>query len=281
MTEAEFAGLRAVLKRASGLDLGPDKRYLVESRLRPVWQAAGLASLADLIAAVARGGAAALEQSVVEAMATNETSFFRDKPLFDTLRHTILPRLMAARMGTKRLRVWSAAVSTGQEAYSVAMAATEAAPRSAGWTVSILGTDLSDVAVARARDGTYSQFEVQRGLPIRLLLEHFSKDAAGWTVSGELKRMTEFRTFNLLDRPDGLGLFDLILCRNVLIYLDRDTRSALLERLAAALAPGGALCVGASETVVGLSRALVPDREARGFAVLADAPSAATRAAFA
>lgn len=267
MTDDEFDELRRILRARSGLDLPVGKRYLAESRLRPVWQREGLDSLGSLIRRLALDRAGPLAQAVVEAMATHETLFFRDRATFDALRSVILPRLAAARQRTRRLRIWSAAASTGQEAYSLAMLIAELSPDLSGWHVTILGTDLSAAAIGQARSGTYSQFEVQRGLPIRMLLRHFTQDASGWTVSAALRRAVQFRCFNLMSDMRPLGTFDLVLCRNLLIYLDAATKTQLLAKLAGVLAPDGVLCLGASETVTGLTDDLVPDAEARGFSV--------------
>lgn len=268
MTKAEFEYLRRFLRQRSGLDLGPEKRYLAETRLEAVWRELGLASLASLVRKLMRGDDGTLGQAVVEAMATHETMFFRDGATFEALRSVILPRLVAARGRTRRLRIWSAAASTGQEAYSLGMLITELPPGLARWNISILGTDLSAAAIARARAGVYSQAEVQRGLPILTLLRHFEQGPAGWTASEELRRHVEFRSFNLLDDLAPLGTFDLVLCRNILIYLDTPTKSRLLAKLAGVLAPDGVLCLGAVESAVGLCDELEPDSEARGFSVL-------------
>lgn len=268
MTEDEFDDLRRFLRARSGLDLGSEKRYLAESRLRPMWKQHGLDGPGALVRKLLVDPTGPLAQAVLEAMATHETMFFRDKATFEALRTVILPRLIAARRRTRRLRIWSAAASTGQEAYSVGMLIAELGASLSGWHVSILGTDLSAPAIARARTGTYSQFEVQRGLPVWTLLRHFTQGPTGWTASAELRRPIAFRCFNLLDDLRHLGTFDLVLCRNLLIYLDAATKSQLLARLARALAPDGVLCLGVAETVSGLSEDLVPDPEARGFSVL-------------
>ncbi|WP_375458096.1 CheR family methyltransferase [uncultured Enterovirga sp.] len=269
MTADEFAFLRRFLRERSGLDLQVERRYLAESRLRPVWRAAGLDSAGALIGRLMQREDGALSQAVLDAMATHETMFFRDRATFETLKSVVLPRLVAARGRVRRLRIWSAAASTGQEAYSVAMLLADLpAPGLSGWQVTILGTDLSEAVLARARTGTYSQFEVQRGLPIRSLLQHFTQGSEGWTVSPALRRAVEFRTFNILDDMRPLGRFDLVLCRNLLIYLDGPTKARLLAKLAGVLAPDGVLCLGATETPHGLSGAFIPDPAARGFSVL-------------
>ena len=269
MNDAEFALLRRFVKARSGLDLGPEKRYLAESRLRPLSTAMFEGSLSRLVHALS-GADAALGQAVVDAMATHETMFFRDRLPFDVFRDELLPGLLAARAGERRLRIWSAAASTGQEAYSLAMLLAELGPRLAGWKVSILATDISAGAIAKATAGTYSQFEVQRGLPVRFLLKYFTQTVGGWTVSASLRAAVEFRQLNLLDDFAGLGRFDVIFCRNLLIYLDRSTKVALLERLARQLGPDGALSLGGAETASGFSQALAPHPESRGFFVRVD-----------
>ncbi|NNM73645.1 CheR family methyltransferase [Enterovirga aerilata] len=278
MTEAEFAFLRAFLKQRSGLDLGPEKRYLAESRLRPLCRDAGLGSLGELVRKLRSGEDRGLADAAVVAMATHETMFFRDRTPFETLRTDILPRLVEARSELRRLRIWSAAASTGQEAYSVAMIVQEMGLPAAGWTIEILGTDISPSAVERARAGTYSTFEVQRGLPVRHLLDHFSQAGTDWTISPALRSAVEFRVLNLLRDFGGLGTFDVILCRNLAIYLDAPTKTALFERLARVLAPDGALCLGTSETVLGYTRTLVADPERRGFFLHATAAAQPERA---
>ena len=275
MTEADFAFLRGFLRERSGLDLGPEKMYLAESRLRPICQDAGLASLGELIRRLRQGGDRGLADATIVAMATHETMFFRDRTPFEALRADILPRLLDARSSVRRLRIWSAAASMGQEAYSIALILHEMRPLLEGWNVQILGTDISPAAIARARAGTYSTFEVQRGLPVRHLLDHFTPAGADWTIAPELRAMVEFRVLNLLEDFRALGRFDLILCRNLAIYLDPPTKTALFERLAGVLAPDGSLCLGTSESVVGYTRVLAPDPQQRGYFVHAAARAVA------
>jgi chemotaxis protein methyltransferase CheR len=267
LSDSDFAYLRGFLKERSGLDLGPEKRYLAESRLRPICQDAGLRSLGDLVRRLRAGGDRGLGDAAVVAMATHETMFFRDRAPFEALRTEILPRLMASRAETRRLRIWSAAASTGQEAYSIAIILSEVQDLLQGWSVEILGTDISPIAIERARAGRYSTFEVQRGLPVRHLLHQFSPVGTEWAILPALRNMVQFRVLNLLEDFGPLGRFDLILCRNLAIYLDPPTKAALFDRLAAALAPDGALCLGSCETVLGYTRALAPDPENRGYFV--------------
>jgi chemotaxis protein methyltransferase CheR len=265
VTESDFAFLRGLIKSRSGLDLGPEKRYLAESRLGPLSRASGLRTLDELIQRLRVGRDEALARAVIDAMATHETLFFRDKAPFETLRTTILPTLAGSRPPGRPLRIWSAAASTGQEAYSVAMVVKDMADVLAGRPVEILATDLSSEAIERARTGIYTQFEIQRGLPIRSLLLHFTQCDGGWEILPELRRAVDFRVVNLLDDIAALGSFDLILCRNLLIYLDAPTKKKLLAKLSRALAPDGFLALGAAETTIGLSRALGPHPDAPGF----------------
>lgn len=270
MRAESFAFFAAFLKARSGLHLGPEKAYLLESRLAPVARTAGSASLDDLALRLGRTRDPGLESAVVNAMTTNETSFFRDRAPFDAFRATLLPRLMAARAEARRLRFWSAAASTGQEAYSLAMLVAET-PGLEGWSVEIVGTDISGDAIARAKSGLYSQFEVQRGLPITRLLRHFTQTGEGWVVSPALRAAVDFRTFNLLGALDRLGTFDVILCRNLLIYLDGPTRADLLTRMRRQLAPDGRICLGSAEAVTGLTRAFTSDPDAPGWLLPAPA----------
>lgn len=270
ITQAEFDVLRRFLKQRSGLDLGPEKQYLAESRLRPICDDAGVRSLGELVWKLQLDGDRGLADAVVGAMATHETMFFRDRTPFESLRTEILPSLISARAATKRLRIWSAAASTGQEAYSLAIMLHELRPLIEGWTVEILGTDISPSAIERARAGNYSAFEVQRGLPVRHLLDHFTHSGKVWTIGEHLRQAVTFKILNLLGDFAPLGTFDLILCRNLAIYLDPQTKTSLFERLAAALAHDGALCLGTSETVLGYTRALALDPVHRGFFVHAE-----------
>ena len=195
---------------------------------------------------------------MVEALTTNETLFFRDTKPFDHLRATVLPRLHAERPAGMPLRIWSAAASTGQEAYSLAMLVSELGAVLHGRTVQILGTDIARLPLARAREGFYSQFEVQRGLPARLLVKYFAKEAEGWRLIKPIRDMAEFREWNLLSNPSPLGRFDVIFCRNVLIYFDPPTKARVLDMLATCLAPGGLLYLGGAETINGLGCAMRP-----------------------
>ena len=217
MTPLDYDFLRQCLKSRSGLLLSSDKQYLVESRLLPVARKAGLANLAELVTALKLAHDAALMTAVVEAMTTNESFFFRDKMPFEHFRSTIMPALLAARRATRSIRIWCAAAATGQEPYSLAMALAGKAKELAGWTVEIVATDFVEDALGKARKGVYSQFEVQRGLPVTLLLKHFRQAGSAWELEPMLRESVDFRVHNLLDDCSGLGRFDVIFCRNVLI----------------------------------------------------------------
>ncbi|GJE37468.1 CheR family methyltransferase [Methylobacterium persicinum] len=265
MTEFDFEYLRAYLKQRSGLALSSEKRYLVESRLAPVCRRFNFATLRDLIGSLKITHDGAIERAVVEAMTTNETFFFRDRLPFDLFRDVVLPEALARNAARRRLRIWCAAASTGQEPYSIAMLLQEAAPRLSGWQVDLVATDISSEVIERAKLGLYSQFEVQRGLPVQWLLKYFTQIGEQWQISASLRSMVEFRQFNLLHGFEGLGSFDVIFCRNVLIYFDAPTKSEILGRFANSLIPGGALMLGAAETVIGLTDRLVPDTKHRGL----------------
>ena len=265
MTEADFTFLRDYLRKRSGLSLGGEKRYLVESRLSPVCRRFGIGTLADLVGTLRLSREGPLERAVVEAMTTNETFFFRDRTPFDLFRDVLLPGALVARANQRRLRIWCAAASTGQEPYSLAMMLAEAAPRLAGWRVEIVATDLSTEVLEKAKLGLYNQFEVQRGLPVQLMLKHFTQVGEQWRIAESLRQMVDFRPLNLLQPFEQLGTFDIVYCRNVLIYFDTATKADVLRRIADQLAPDGAVLLGAAETVIGITETLVPDPEHRGL----------------
>ncbi|WP_181706712.1 CheR family methyltransferase [Chthonobacter rhizosphaerae] len=265
MSPAEYDFLRQFLKARSGLVLSNEKQYLIESRLLPVARKAGLASIAALVSKLRDPREAQLADAVVEAMTTNESFFFRDKVPFDHFTQLMLPQLLERRAAKRHLRIWCAAASTGQEPYSLAMCLKEMGPRLAGWRVEILGTDISNEVLDRARAGVYTQFEVQRGLPIQNLLKYFTQSGDQWTISAELRSMVQWRKFNLLESFAGLGQFDIVFCRNVLIYFDQPTKADIINRIGKLLAPDGYMVLGAAETVVGLSEAFKPVPDRRGL----------------
>ena len=264
MTPLDYEYLRKLLRDRSGLDLSADKQYLVESRLIPLARKTGLAGIGDLVQKM-KGGAEALTMDVIEAMTTNETFFFRDKIPFDHLRETVIPELLQARASRKSLRIWCAASSTGQEPYSIAMCLKEMAPQLAGWRVEIVATDLSLGVLEKARSGLFSQFEVQRGLPIQLLVKHFRQIGELWQINADIRAMVQHRQLNLMQDFSHLGCFDVIFCRNVLIYFDQDTKLGVFNRLAKSLEADGVLALGAAESVVGITDAFKPYPERRGL----------------
>ena len=263
MTPLDYEFLRKLLKERSGLDLSSDKQYLVESRLNPLARRVGLSSIAELVAKI-KSGTEALTSEVVEAMTTNETFFFRDRIPFDHLRQTVLPGLVQARANRRALRIWCAACSTGQEPYSIAMRIKEFAPL-ARWRVEIVATDLSHGVLEKSKAGIFSQFEVQRGLPIQMLVKYFTQTGDLWQINADIRAMVQHRQLNLLQDFSHLGSFDVIFCRNVLIYFDQETKTAIFDRLARVLEPDGVLALGAAESVVGISDAFKPDPQRRGL----------------
>ncbi|WP_417686957.1 CheR family methyltransferase [Roseibium sp.] len=265
MTPTEFDFLKKFLKDRSGLVLSNDKQYLVESRLLPIAKIAKYETLSTLIGHLQRGGNAKLENDVVEAMTTNESFFFRDKTPFDHFNDTMLPALLEARSRTKTLKIWCAAASSGQEPYSLGICIKEAASKLAGWRTRIIGTDLSMEVLEKAKAGLYSQFEVQRGLPIQMLLKYFDQKGDMWQINPDLRAMIEWRKLNLLDNFSHLGEFDVLFCRNVLIYFDQPTKTEILDRLAKMVPEDGYLVLGAAETVVGLTDAFKPVAGKRGL----------------
>jgi chemotaxis protein methyltransferase CheR len=262
VTPLDYDFLRKCLKERSGLVLSADKQYLVESRLLPVARKAGVANLGELVAKLKDAREPALMSTVVEAMTTNESFFYRDKTPFDHFRATIMPALLAARKNARTIRIWCAAAATGQEPYSLAMSLKAMESEIAGWRIELLATDLSSEVLEKARAGLYTQFEVQRGLPIALLIEHFTQIGELWQIAPDIRAMVRYRQLNLLADFSQLGLFDLIFCRNVLIYFDQATKIDVLNRLARVTAGDGYLVLGAAETVIGLTDrfTMVPDK---------------------
>lgn len=248
-----FQKLAHLLNEHSGLLLAEEKSYLAETRLKPVAQKWGYSGIEALVRALGQDGEAALFDEVIDAMTTNESYFFRDAAPFRGFREQVVPTLLERRAGTKRLHIWSAACSSGQEPYSLAMLLAEMGERLKGWSVRILATDISQEMLDRARRGVFTQFEARRGVPQAMLRKYFEQSGDHWRVVDEIRRMVEFRHFNLLRHPSPLGRFDVVFCRNVLIYFDRPKRTAALEGIADVLAPDGYLALGGAETVLGLS----------------------------
>jgi chemotaxis protein methyltransferase CheR len=262
-----FDSFCAYLRRASGLVLDADKRYLVESRVTPVMRRAGLSELGDLVRVLEQGKMPSLAQEVVQAMTINETYFFRDRVPFDMLRELILPEIIAARATQKRLRIWCAASSTGQEPYSISMILDEFGARLAGWRVEIIATDLSEAALAKAKKAVYSQFEVQRGLSTEQLLRYFDQIGDMWQLKETIRSRVDYRHFNLLSDYTAFGNFDLIFCRNVLIYFEPDRKADVLNRMTRLLSPDGLLALGSSESIIGLNTKLKQHPKHRGYFV--------------
>ena len=267
MTPQDFDYLRKLLRERSGLVLSADKQYLAESRLVPVARRHAIATLGELIGRLKASEYAPLVSEVVEAMTTNETFFFRDKLPFDHFRNTVLPALITARARDKRIRIWCTAASTGQEPYSLAMIVRECGAMLAGYRTDIIATDISGDVLTRAKTGIYSQFEVQRGLPIQQLVKYFSQVGDNWQIAPDIRAMVQFRPLNLLKDFSTLGTFDMVFCRNVLIYFDQDTKINVLNRVARQMPETGFLALGAAETVVGLTDAFKPMAEKRGLYV--------------
>jgi chemotaxis protein methyltransferase CheR len=264
VTPPDYEYLRKLLKDRSGLDLSADKQYLIESRLLPLSRKSGLAGISELVQKM-KGGSADITTQVVEAMTTNETFFFRDKVPFDHFRDSIMPEILQARASRKTLRIWCAAGSTGQEPYSLAMCLKEMGAALAGWRVEILATDLSQEVLEKSKAGIYSQFEVQRGLPIQMLVKYFKQTGELWQINADIRAMVQHRQLNLLQDFSQLGVFDVVFCRNVLIYFDQDTKINIFNRLAKTTEPDGFLVLGAAETVVGLTDVFKPYPERRGL----------------
>lgn len=271
MKPQDFEYLSNLLKRRSGLALTPDKVYLLESRLTPLARRSGLEGLEALVAELRRTNSEALMREVTEAMTTNESFFFRDNTPFNLFRDQVLPMLRQRRAATKRIRIWCAACSNGQEPYSLAFILHEQRQQWADWKIEILGTDIARGVLEKARKGTYSQFEVQRGLPISLLMKYFNQDAEVWQLVPEIRQMVTFKEANLLEDFSHLGKFDAVFCRNVLIYFDHATKANVLERIRQTMPSDGALFLGAAETVLGVTDRFRPVRGQHGLYLPSDA----------
>lgn len=269
MKPDDFEFLSGLLKDKSGLMLTPDKVYLLESRLTPLARKQGLDTLDALVAKLRSRTDPGLVKEVTEAMTTNESFFFRDNTPFDLFKNHVAPAMQKAR-SQKKLRIWCAAASTGQEPYSLAILLREQWAKWSDWRIEIVGTDICTKVLEKAKVGEYSQFEVQRGLPIQLLIKYFTQEGDVWRISDDIKRMVTYKPFNLLDNFASLGAFDVIYCRNVLIYFDQETKGQVLDRMSNILAKDGTLFLGAAETVLGITDAFRPVRGQRGMYVPAD-----------
>lgn len=246
----DFDFVRRLVYERSGIALESSKGYLVEARLLALARQEGFASLDELVRRLRSERAPDLGTKVVASMTTNETTFFREMPAFEAFRDVILPELLTARASERRLNIWCAACSSGQEPYSLAMLLRDQVPRLAGWRVSLLASDLSERMLTRAREGRYSQLEVNRGLPARYLLKYFTKDGSDWQLKDEVRSAVEFRHLNLTGAWGSLPVFDVILLRNVMIYFDLEVRASLLRNVRRHLRPDGYLFLGSVETAV-------------------------------
>lgn len=252
MRGSDFQFLAELLKRASGLSLTSERAELIETRLDPVVEHHGFSSVSDLVRELRRNNET-LTRAVVEAITTRDTSFFRDRAAFDSFQAVLVPWLLRTRLPRRRISIWSAACSTGQEPYSIAMIFA-GLPQFADWQIDILATDVSADAILRAKDGVYNEAEVQRGLPSQMWADHFRSEGTEWRLSSSIRSRVEFRVLNLLDSFSGLGPFDVIFCRNVLMYFDAETKAGVLDRLSDTLADDGYLVLGAAETMLGLNQ---------------------------
>jgi len=250
-----YAFLEQYIQRESGILLGPDKLYLIKSRLQPLMDQERLTSLNQLCERLQKTPSESLRRRVVESMTTHETLFFRDPAVFDMLRTELIPEVAKAQSGARTLRIWSAACSSGQEPYSLAMMLLEAGY--GDWSIEILGTDISSQILERAAAGTYLQIEVNRGLPAPMLIKYFQRAGLDWRISEKIRRMVRFANFDLRQNPTGFGPFHLVLCRNVLIYFEIETRKKILAGIRSRLAAGGFLVLGASETTTNVDDTLV------------------------
>ncbi len=259
ITPDEYAFIEALLKKHSGLSLGPGKEYLLESRLPPVAVTYGHADVNALIAAMRRTTPPApLVKHVCDAMTTNETLFFRDNKPFVALEKEILPAAaQRARALGRPLRIWCAASSTGQEPYSIAMIVAQTEHLLGGTKVEITATDYSAAALARAKAGVYNQFEVQRGLPIQLMMKYFTQVPEGYAIKPEIRQRVTYQEINLLDPFPSYWQFDIIFCRNVLIYFDVPTKKDVIDRMARLLTPGGSMFLGGTESTLGITDSVV------------------------
>ncbi|HVM22733.1 MAG TPA: protein-glutamate O-methyltransferase CheR [Sphingomicrobium sp.] len=257
--------LAGLLEARTGQQLTMSRRWRIETALSALLRERGIATLDELITILVMGKEPSLSQQVVEALLNNETYFFRDRAPFDLLQRYALPELAQRRDKTRRLRIWSAGCSTGQEVYSIALLFAEEPEKWRGWTIDILGTDVSSGCIDRARSGTYTQFEVQRGLGINQMIKWFEECDGGWRAVEALRRPVRFQVHNILEQPPHPGGFDIILCRNVLLYLSSDRKTLAFERLAASMAEDGWLMLGAGETVIGQTGKLGADIKARGL----------------
>ena len=246
------AYLRELVLKELGIVLDAGKDYLIESRLGPIARKENLGGLEGLVTALRSGGKPDLKRTVLDAMTTNETTFLRDVTPFEVLQKTVLPSLIEARRAKRKLRIWYAASSYGQEPYSVSMILHDEFPEVMGWQLEQVGTDICRTALQRARDGKYSQLEVNRGLPARMLVKHFKKVGTDWQISDTIRKMVKFEELNLINTWPPMGTFDIVFIRNVLIYFDQETKKRIIGKVHDLLAPDGYMFLGAAETTLNI-----------------------------
>jgi len=251
MQTQDFQYLSAILKQRSGLALTDDKAYLIESRLLPIARSQGFADIGQLCNSLRLKANESLLSEITEAMTTNESSFYRDIKPYESFRNIVLPLLMARPLASKNMRIWSAACSTGQEPYTISMCLKEEGAKLAGWNFEIIASDLAKKVVEKAKEGIYSQFEAQRGLPIQILMKYFtSLPDTSWQIKDNIRSTVQFKIQNLLTDYGLLGKFDIVFCRNVLIYFDEPTKAQVTEKMARSLTSGGILIIGATESLI-------------------------------
>lgn len=278
LTDASHRIIADLLQTRTGQELTESRLWRVPSALSGIFRERGISNVEALVCLLDNPGEKQLASEVVEALLNNETYFFRDHAYFATLANQVLPELARERAATRRLSIWSAGCSTGQEVLSLAMMFAEQPARWAGWQIDILGSDISSKAIATARGGCYTQFEIQRGISVAQMLNFFSETSKGWQANDKVRAMTRFQQHNILDAPPAPARFDLVLCRNVLLYFDVPTRQRVFDRLAHALAPDGWLMLGAGETVVGQTPRFEPANCGSALYRLTDGGATAARA---
>ena len=272
MNTADFDIYKDLLKKSSGLVLTQDKSYLIDSRLNPIAKKWGYDDIAAMTSVLRALPPKDLIKDIIEAMTTNETSFFRDTRPFETFKNIVLPYYKNKQGHSKRLRIWCAAASSGQEPYSLAMTIKEESAKMPGWTFEIVATDISNEILDQAKEGAYSQFEVQRGLPITHLMKYFTQNDDKWIINQELKQMIKYKYFNLLEPMSTLGKFDIVFCRNVLIYFDPPTKKDVMERIGGQMTEDGFFFLGGAETVLGITDAFKGIKDARGLYAKPNSP---------
>ncbi len=272
MTPEQFQFITQAIKDRSGLVVPAEKMYLLETRLLPVAHRHDCKTIEDLIERYRARREEPLGVAISEAMNTHESLFFRDEEPFDFFKSRLLPELLKRRAQKKKFRIWCAACSSGQEPYSLAMILDEMSDKLHGWSPEIIATDISHAVLARAAEGVYSQFEVQRGLPLKMLVEHFEQEGDYWRLSPRIRQRVKFKHFNLLGDAKALGQFDVVFCRNVLIYFDVATKTKVMEGIADVLADDGVLLLGSAESTMGITERFWPAKVGRGVYKHTDGP---------